>query len=120
MPRHQAGPAATVPGIFRRYWRYTRGDRGRLLAGGLASAAVTAAEIAVVLIFDGITGHVLARRHLAGPDPGRAGRHAAVLADLPRLHRPAEDRGGPGAAGRGPRHQQPGGEPGSTPGIRLA
>jgi ATP-binding cassette subfamily B protein len=79
MPRHQAGPAATVLGIFRRYWRYTRGDRGRLLAGGLASAAVTAAEIAVVLIFDGITGHVLARRHLAGFWP-LAGLWLAVAA----------------------------------------
>jgi ATP-binding cassette subfamily B protein len=79
MPRHQAGPAATVPGIFRRYWQYTRGDRGRLLAGGLASAAVTAAEIAVVLIFDSITNHVLARRHLAGFWP-LAGLWLAVAA----------------------------------------
>jgi ATP-binding cassette subfamily B protein len=64
MARTCFGPAATVPGIFRRYWTYTRGDRCRLLLGGLASVAVCAAEIAVVLIFDNLTDTVLARRQL--------------------------------------------------------
>jgi ATP-binding cassette, subfamily B, bacterial len=31
MARTRFGPAATMPGIFRRYWTYTRGDRCRLL-----------------------------------------------------------------------------------------
>jgi ATP-binding cassette subfamily B protein len=56
----------TARDIFRRYWRYTRGEHHRLLLGGLLGIAVTAAEVATVAIFDDITNKVLDARHLAG------------------------------------------------------
>jgi ATP-binding cassette, subfamily B, bacterial len=50
MPRHQAGPAATVPGIYRRYWRYTRGDRGRLKAAARVTSSL-AETLGVLTVF---------------------------------------------------------------------
>jgi len=63
MPRHEAGSAGTVPGIFRRYWMYTRGDRGRLLAGWpLAASAATASAARVGEILDGAVPAMTAMR----------------------------------------------------------
>ncbi|HEX3751560.1 MAG TPA: hypothetical protein VHW06_13445 [Streptosporangiaceae bacterium] len=45
---------------------YTRGDRGRLLAGALLAIGVAGSEIGTVIVFDFITNHVLATGHLAG------------------------------------------------------
>jgi ATP-binding cassette subfamily B protein len=52
--------------IFRRFWPYTSGDRGRLALGALLSVVVAAGEIATVILFEVITNQVLAARHLAG------------------------------------------------------
>jgi ATP-binding cassette subfamily B protein len=52
--------------IFRRFWPYTKGDRGRLLAAALLAIAVAASEIGTVILFDVITNNVLAARDLAG------------------------------------------------------
>ena len=52
--------------IFRQFWPYTRGDRGRLLCGALLAIVVAASEIGTVIVFDIITNKVLAAGHLAG------------------------------------------------------
>ncbi len=52
--------------IFRRFWPYTRADRGRLLLAGFLAVIVSGGEIATVIIFDVITNKVLVGHHLAG------------------------------------------------------
>src|SRR6201996_3476781 len=52
--------------FFRRFGPYTRGERHRLLLGGILAVVVSAAEIAAVLIFDDLTDKVLAARHMSG------------------------------------------------------
>ncbi len=61
-----SGPGEPVRFLFRRFWPYTRADRGRLLLAGLLAVVVTGGEIATVVIFDVITNKVLAGHHLAG------------------------------------------------------
>jgi ATP-binding cassette, subfamily B, bacterial len=58
--------AQSVRGVFREYWPYTRGDRLRLLAGGLLSLVLLGCEVASVVIFEAIVSKVLERHHLAG------------------------------------------------------
>lgn len=60
------GAGESVRSIFRRFWPYTRGDRGRLLLTGFLAVIVSGGEIATVVIFDVITNKVLAGHHLAG------------------------------------------------------
>ena len=50
---------------FRSFWPYTRGDRRRMLAGGLFAVLVSGGEIGTVLIFENITDTVLAQSHIA-------------------------------------------------------
>jgi ATP-binding cassette subfamily B protein len=52
--------------IFRRFWPYTRGHRGRLLAAGIFAVLVAGGEIGTVVIFDTITDKVLGRGRMAG------------------------------------------------------
>ena len=52
--------------VIRRFWRYTGGDRGKLLIGGLAMLVVSGCELATVILFSVITNRVLAAAHLAG------------------------------------------------------
>jgi len=52
--------------LFSRFWPCTRGDRLRLLGGGLLSLVLTGAELGTVVIFEAIVGRVLETRHLAG------------------------------------------------------
>ncbi len=66
MPGRPVDAVQTAREIFRRYGPYTRGERHRLLLGGILALVVSAAEIATVAIFDEITDRVLAVRHLAG------------------------------------------------------
>jgi ATP-binding cassette, subfamily B, bacterial len=61
-----AGRAASVRGVFREFWPYTRGDRLRLLAGGLLSLVLLGCELASLVIFEAIVSRVLERHHLAG------------------------------------------------------
>jgi ATP-binding cassette, subfamily B, bacterial len=61
-----AGRAASVRDVFREFWPYTRGDRSRLLAGGLLSLVLLGCEVASVVIFEAIVSKVLESRHLAG------------------------------------------------------
>ncbi len=62
----QQTPARPVRAMFREYWPYTRGDRLRLLAGGLLSLVLLGCELASVIIFEAIVSKVLERHHLAG------------------------------------------------------
>jgi ATP-binding cassette, subfamily B, bacterial len=62
----QLAPARPVRAVFREYWPYTRGDRLRLLAGGLLSLVLLGCELASVIIFEAIVSKVLERHHLAG------------------------------------------------------
>jgi len=62
MPESRGGMLRT----FRQFGPYTRGERHRLLLGGMLTVVVSAAEIAAVLIFDDLTDKVLAARHMAG------------------------------------------------------
>ncbi len=48
------------------FWPYTRGDRLRLLGGGLLSLVLVGAELGTVIIFEVIVGRVLERHHLTG------------------------------------------------------
>jgi ATP-binding cassette subfamily B protein len=52
--------------LFREFWPYTRGDRLRLLGGGLLSLVLVGAELGTVVIFEAIVGRVLETHHLAG------------------------------------------------------
>lgn len=56
----------SVRDILRRFWPYTRGDRGRLLLGVILGIAITVSEIGSVIIFDIITDKVLAEHRFAG------------------------------------------------------
>jgi ATP-binding cassette, subfamily B, bacterial len=51
--------------IFRRFWPYTRGDRSRMLAGGLFAVLVSGGEIGTVVIFEAITNRVLEQSRTA-------------------------------------------------------
>ena len=59
-------PGEPVRSVFRRFWPYTRADRGRLLLAGFLAVIVSGGEIATVIIFDVITNNVLVGHHLAG------------------------------------------------------
>jgi ATP-binding cassette, subfamily B, bacterial len=50
---------------FRSFWPYTRGNRRRMLVGGLFAVLVSGGEIGTVLIFESITDTVLAQSHMA-------------------------------------------------------
>src|ERR1700742_54219 len=50
---------------FRSFWPYTRGNRRRMLVGGLFAVLVSGGEIVTVLIFESITDTVLAQSHMA-------------------------------------------------------
>ena len=52
--------------VIRRFWPYTKGDRGKLMLGGLATLVVSGCELATVILFSVITDRVLAAAHLAG------------------------------------------------------
>ena len=52
--------------VIRRFWPYTKGDRRRLMLGGLAMLAVAGCELATVILFSVITNRVLAASRLAG------------------------------------------------------
>ena len=58
-----AGSRASLQDIFRQFWPYTRGDRRRLVAGGVFAVLVSAADIGTVLIFEAITNQVLVGGH---------------------------------------------------------
>jgi ATP-binding cassette, subfamily B, bacterial len=58
--------ARSVRGVFREFWPYTRGDRLRLLAGGLLSLVLLGCEVASVVIFEAIVSKVLEKHHPAG------------------------------------------------------
>ena len=51
--------------VFRRFWRYTGGDRRRLALGGLAALVVSGCELGTASLFGVITDTVLARHRLA-------------------------------------------------------
>jgi ATP-binding cassette, subfamily B, bacterial len=51
--------------VFRRFWRYTKGDRHRLVLGGVCSLLVSGSELGTVIVFSMITDEVLAKGHLA-------------------------------------------------------
>ncbi len=55
----------SIRDILRRFWPYTRGDRGRLLLGAILPIAITISEIGTVIVFDIITDKVLAEHRLA-------------------------------------------------------
>jgi len=52
--------------LLSEFWPYTRGDRLRLLGGGLLSLVLVGAELGTVIIFEAIVGRVLERHHLTG------------------------------------------------------
>jgi ATP-binding cassette, subfamily B, bacterial len=56
---------SAVTDVFRRFWRYTRGDRHRLALGGLGALAVSGCELGTAGLFGVITDSVLARHRLA-------------------------------------------------------
>ena len=56
----------SVRDTVRRFWPYTRGDRGRLLLGAILAIFVTISEIGTVIVFDIITNKVLTEHRLAG------------------------------------------------------
>jgi ATP-binding cassette subfamily B protein len=56
----------TAAAVIRRFWHYTRGDRGRLVLGALCTLAVSGCELGTVSLFGVITDRVLAKGHLAG------------------------------------------------------
>jgi ATP-binding cassette, subfamily B, bacterial len=64
--RTASGTGEPVRSIFRRFWPYTRADRGRLLLAGFFALIVSGGEIVTVVIFDVITDKVLVGHHLAG------------------------------------------------------
>jgi ATP-binding cassette, subfamily B, bacterial len=57
---------AAAMSVLRRFWPYTKGDRYRLVLGGLCALAVAGGELGTVSMFGVITDRVLVRRHLAG------------------------------------------------------
>ncbi len=58
----ESGPS--LRDVFRSFWPYTRGERGRLLAAGILAVVVAGGEIGTVVIFDTITGTVLGQRRM--------------------------------------------------------
>jgi ATP-binding cassette, subfamily B, bacterial len=52
--------------LFSEFWPYTRGDRLRLVGGGLLSLVLMGAELGTVVIFEAIVGRVLERHHVVG------------------------------------------------------
>ncbi len=60
------GRARPALEVFREFWPYTRGDRLRLLGGGLLSLILMGSELGTVVIFEAIVSRVLERHHLAG------------------------------------------------------
>lgn len=67
-----------VTGVFRRFWRYTRGDRRRLALGGLCALVASGCELGTVALFDAITNDVLVKKQL-GPLWGLAGEWLGVV-----------------------------------------
>ena len=66
-PRLSKGKLMTAAGgVIRRFWPYTKGDRLRLVLGGVCALAVSGCELGTVGLFGVITDRVLARGHLAG------------------------------------------------------
>src|SRR6201987_64606 len=55
-----------APAMIRRFWHYTRGDRGRLVLGALCTLAVSGCELWTVRLFGVLTDRVLAQGRLAG------------------------------------------------------
>jgi ATP-binding cassette, subfamily B, bacterial len=51
--------------MFRRFWRYTKGDRHTLALGGVCTLLVSGGELGTVIVFSMITDRVLTRGHLA-------------------------------------------------------
>jgi ATP-binding cassette, subfamily B, bacterial len=51
--------------MIRRFWHYTRGDRGRMALGALCTLAVSGCELGTVSLFGVITDRVLANGNLA-------------------------------------------------------
>jgi ATP-binding cassette, subfamily B, bacterial len=62
----EAGGTAAGFAVIRRFWPYTRGDRLRLVLGGLCALVVSGCELGTVSIFGVITDRVLAKGDLAG------------------------------------------------------
>lgn len=56
---------SALTAVFRRFWRYAKGDRHRLVLGGLGSLVVFGCELGTVIVFSVITDRVLDTRHLA-------------------------------------------------------
>lgn len=56
---------SALTAVFRRFWRYTKGDRHRLVLGGLGSLVVSGCELGTVIVFSVITDRVLDTRHPA-------------------------------------------------------
>jgi ATP-binding cassette, subfamily B, bacterial len=52
--------------LVRRFWGYTRGDRWRLVLGGVCTLIVAGCELGTVALFDAMTNRVLAHGHLSG------------------------------------------------------
>jgi ATP-binding cassette subfamily B protein len=65
--------------VLGRFWRYTKGDRRRLLLGGLCALVVSGSELGTVSVFDIITDRVLDGGHLAA-FWGLAGWWLAIVA----------------------------------------
>jgi ATP-binding cassette, subfamily B, bacterial len=65
--------------VLRRFWRYTKGDRRRLVLGGLCALVVAGSELGTVSVFDIITDRVLDTGHLAA-FWGPAGWWLAIVA----------------------------------------
>lgn len=55
-----------VTGVFREFWPFTRGDRFRLVVGGLLSLVLLGCELASVIIFEAIVSKVIEKHHLSG------------------------------------------------------
>jgi ATP-binding cassette, subfamily B, bacterial len=66
MAAHPAGRVTSARDIFLRFWPYTKGDRLRLLLGGMLTIILAACEISSVLLFEVIVSKVLQKGHLAG------------------------------------------------------
>jgi len=54
-----------VAAMIRRFWCYTRGDRGKMALGALCTLAVSGCELGTVSLFGVITDRVLAKGNLA-------------------------------------------------------
>ena len=56
---------SALTAVFRRFWRYTKGDRHRLVLGGLGSLVVSGCELGTAIVFSVITDRVLDTGHPA-------------------------------------------------------